>query len=174
MKKLICLFMSLVMLTLVACNRQDKPVTAGSSGAAVNKAATDIAITSLSGTQHKLSDFKGKVVMLNFWATWCPPCREEVPSLMRLNKLMEGKPFQMLAVSLDEGGKPDVERFFRVTGYSLPVYTDQDRKSAGIYGVTGVPETFIIDQKGIIVKKVIGPLKWDDPEIVAFITKLMK
>jgi len=162
------------MLILVGCNRQDKPVGAGSSGAVQNKAAADITITSLNGTQHKLSDFKGKVVMLNFWATWCPPCREEVPSLMRLNKMMEGKPFQMLAVSIDEGGKPDVERFFRVTGSSLPAYTDQERKAAGIYGVTGVPETYIIDQKGIIVKKVIGPLKWDDPEVVAFITKLMK
>jgi len=165
--------MSLFLLSLVACDRKDKPISGASGGASQTKAAADITVTALNGSRQKLSDLKGKVVMLNFWATWCPPCREEIPSLMNLNKMMEGKPFQMLAVSIDEGGKADVEKFFSRSGFSLPAYTDQDRKAAAIYGVTGVPETFLIDTKGNIVKKVIGPLKWDDAEVVAYITKMM-
>ncbi len=173
MKKLVYHLIFLVSLTLIACDRKDKQMPGASGGASQNKAAADITVTSLNGSRQKLSDLKGKVVMLNFWATWCPPCREEIPSMMKLNKMMEGKPFQMLAVSIDEGGKADVEKFFAGTGFTLPAYIDQDRKAAAIYGVTGVPETFLIDTKGIIVKKVIGPLKWDDAEVVAYITKMM-
>ena len=110
MKKLLCLLMSLFLLTLIACDRKDKAISGASGGASLNKAAADITVTSLNGSRQKLSDLKGKVVMLNFWATWCPPCREEIPSLMNLNKMMEGKPFQMLAVSIDEGGKADGRR----------------------------------------------------------------
>lgn len=173
MKKLICLIIAMSMLPLAACNRQDKAPKAN-TGSVQNKPAPDITVKALSGSDLKLSDLKGKVVLLNFWATWCPPCREEIPSMMKLNSKLEGKPFQMLAVSVDEGGKADVEAFFKSSGFKLPAYTDQDKKAASAYGVTGVPETFIIDTKGIVVKKVIGPLKWDDPEVLTFINSLMK
>lgn len=174
MKRLICLLLALTMLTLVACDRQEKATRSSSGGSVQNKPAPDITVKALNGSDVKLSDLKGKVVLLNFWATWCPPCREEIPSMMRLNKQMAGKPFQMLAVSIDEGGKADVESFFKSNKFSLPAYADQDRKAAAAYGVTGVPETYLIDTKGIVVKKVIGPLKWDDTEVVSFITELMK
>jgi thiol-disulfide isomerase/thioredoxin len=172
MKK--CLFLLLAMIvfvTLAACdrNREKKAAMPADNGP-----APEIVVNSLNGTPLKLSDLKGKVVLLNFWATWCPPCRDEIPSMMKLNKAMAGKPFQMVAVSIDEGGRPAIESFFQTSGFSLPAYTDPDNRAARAYGVTGVPETFIIDKQGMMVKKVIGPLEWDGPEAVAFLEKLMK
>ena len=94
--------------------------------------------------------------------------------MMKLNAAMAGKPFQMVAVSIDEGGKPVIESFFRTSGFMLPAYTDPGSKAAAAYGITGVPETFIIDKKGLIAKKVIGPFSWDGPEAAVFIDGLIK
>jgi thiol-disulfide isomerase/thioredoxin len=126
------------------------------------------------GSLLKLSDLKGKVVLLNFWATWCPPCREEIPSMMKLDKSMAGKPFQMVAVSVDEGGKPAVDSFFKESGFILPAYLDMDGKASKAYGITGVPESFVINREGILIKKIIGGLAWDSPEVVSFLEGLMK
>jgi thiol-disulfide isomerase/thioredoxin len=144
------------------------------AGSKEKSPASDFTVNSLKNVPQKLSDLKGKVVLLNFWATWCPPCREEIPSLMKLDKTMAGKPFQMMAVSIDAGGAPDIEGYFKESGYSLPAYTDPEGKISSQYGVTGVPETFVIDKNGIIVKKVIGPMAWDSPETISFLEGLMK
>lgn len=94
--------------------------------------------------------------------------------MMKLNRLMAGKPFQMVAVSIDEGGKTVLESFFKETGYSLPTYLDESGVSVKSYGVTGVPESFIIDRNGVLAKKVIGGFAWDSPEAVSFLEGLMK
>jgi len=165
---LVCLFLS-----LTACSKKDtaKKVEV----AAEMSPAPDVSVVSISnGSTLKLTDLKGKVVFLNFWATWCPPCREEIPSMMKLNRTMAGKPFQMVAISIDEGGKPAIESFFKESGFSLPAYLDASGASSKSYGITGVPETFIIDKKGILVKKIIGGFAWDSPEAVSFLEGLMK
>uniref|UniRef100_UPI0001BE66E3 Thioredoxin family protein n=1 Tax=Geobacter metallireducens (strain ATCC 53774 / DSM 7210 / GS-15) TaxID=269799 RepID=UPI0001BE66E3 len=131
--------------------------------------APDFTLNTLNGEVVKLSDLKGQVVIVNFWATWCPPCREEIPSMMRLNAAMAGKPFRMLCVSIDEGGKVAVEEFFRKTGFTLPVLLDADKRVGKLYGTTGVPETFVIDRHGVILKKVVGAMEWDHPEVIAFL-----
>lgn len=158
---------------MTACT---KPESSGTVAVAKEKsAAPDVSVVSLSnGNTLKLSDLKGKVVLLNFWATWCPPCREEIPSMMKLNSFMTGKPFQMIAISIDEGGKQAIDSFFKETGFSLPTYLDESGASAKSYGLTGVPETFIIDKQGIVVKKIIGGAAWNSPEVVAFLEGLMK
>ena len=173
MQRHIFLLIACLFLALSACSKSE---TAKVSAVAKEKSpAPDVSVVSIAnGSTVKLSDLKGKVVLLNFWATWCPPCREEIPSMMKLNSLMTGKPFQMLAVSIDEGGKPDIESFFKETGFSLPTYQDASGASPKAYGVTGVPETFIIDKNGIIVKKIIGGVAWDSPEVVTFLEGLMK
>lgn len=94
--------------------------------------------------------------------------------MMKLNSAMAGKPFQMVAVSIDEGGLPAIESFFKESGFTLPAYTDPDSRAAKTYGITGVPETFVIDKNGILVKKVIGPLAWDSPDAISFLEGLMK
>jgi len=169
---LCCLILSAAVLVTAGCKKKQEP--AGVAEVREKKPAPQITVNSLTNVPLKLSDLKGKVVLLNFWATWCPPCREEMPSMMKLNKAMAGKPFQMVAVSIDEGGVPDIEAFFKESGYSLPTYTDPAGDAVKTYGITGVPESFVIDKNGILVKKVIGPLAWDSAETIAFLEGLMK
>lgn len=172
MKRVLFFTIFIMIFALSACNKPD--LGKSSSVAREKSPAPDITVTSLAnGDTLKLSDLKGKVVMLNFWATWCPPCREEIPSMMKLNSAMAGKPFQMLAVSIDEGGKQDVESFFKGSGYNLPTYFDPTGIAPKAYGVTGVPESFIIDKNGLLVKKVIGGLAWDSAEVISFLDGLM-
>ncbi len=135
--------------------------------------APEFILKDLAGRDVSLASLRGKVVFLNFWATWCPPCKEEIPSMVRLNQAMTGKPFQMLAVSIDEGGKGAVEAYFARTGITLPSLNDKDQRVGKMYGITGVPETFIIDGKGVIIKKVIGGMDWGAPEVVSFLNGIL-
>jgi len=167
-----CLILSAAVLLLAGCKKKEEAPAVAE--VREKKPALEITVNSLTNVPLKLSALKGKVVLLNFWATWCPPCREEIPSMMKLNSAMAGKPFQMVSVSIDEGGVPEIESFFKTSGYSLPTYTDQGGEAARTYGITGVPESFLIDKNGILVKKVIGPLAWDAPETITFLEGLMK
>jgi thiol-disulfide isomerase/thioredoxin len=176
MKRLLfiaALCLTTTLLSLSGCSKQQSGTSAQKKGVVESKPAPDVTLKSISGESLTLSSLKGKVVLLNFWATWCPPCREEIPSMMKLNSFMAGKPFQMLAVSIDEGGKKAVEDFFAESRFSLPAYLDPETAAAKVYGITGVPETFVIDKQGIVVKKVIGPMDWNSPEAVAFLEGLM-
>src|SRR5664279_5457985 len=124
MKRIVwsCLILPAALLLLAGCKKKEE--AAGGAGLGEKKPAPEITVNSMTNVPLKLSALKGKVVLLNFWATWCPPCREEIPSMMKLNSAMAGKPFQMVAVSIDEGGVPDIESFFKTSGLSLPTYTD--------------------------------------------------
>ncbi|MCL2761108.1 MAG: TlpA family protein disulfide reductase [Desulfuromonadales bacterium] len=135
--------------------------------------APDFTVQDLSGKEQKLSDLKGKVVLVNFWATWCPPCREEIPSMMKLNKAMAGKPFQLLAISIDEGGKKDIEAFFKKTGMNLPAYLDSNGALGTLYGITGVPETIIVDKQGIVQKRVVGGIDWVGADAMTYLNDLI-
>jgi thiol-disulfide isomerase/thioredoxin len=173
MQRIFFLFTMCLILSLTACHKADSPKV--SAVAREKSPAPDVSVVSLAnGSTLKLSDLKGKVVLLNFWATWCPPCREEIPSMMKLNSSMAGKPFQMVAISIDEGGKPAIESFFKASGFSLPTYLDESGASSKSYGITGVPESFIIDKQGVLVKKIIGGFAWDAPEVASYLEGLMK
>jgi len=165
-----------LLLSLSACTKADTTPKKDINVVASEKSpAPDISVVSIAnGSTLKLSDLKGKVVLLNFWATWCPPCRQEIPSMMKLNSVMTGKPFQMVAVSIDEGGKPALDLFFKESGFILPAYLDPSGASVKLYGITGVPESFIIDKQGVLIKKVIGGFAWDSPEAISFLEGLMK
>lgn len=93
--------------------------------------------------------------------------------MVRLNQAMQGKPFQMLAVSIDEGGRDAVQEFFRKEGVSLPALLDKEAKVASRYGTFRVPETYVIDPRGVIVKKVIGPMDWSAPDVLSALQQLM-
>lgn len=172
MKRFLCLVVLGAVVALTACTKKEAAMNQGPPQE--NSMAPAITVNALDGKPLNLPDLKGKVVLLNFWATWCPPCREEIPSMMKLNSAMTGKPFQMVAVSIDEGGRPAIESFFKTSGFSLPVYTDPDNRAAKTYGITGVPETFIIDKSGILLKKVIGPMAWDSPDVLSYVEGLTK
>ncbi len=136
--------------------------------------APNFTLRALDGRMVSLADYKGKVVFLNVWATWCPPCREEMPSMEKLYQGLKGQEFAILAVSIDVSGAKAVAPFMKEKRLSFPALLDPEGTIPDLYGTTGVPESFIIDKKGIIEKVVIGPLDWSTPDIVGFFRKLMQ
>lgn len=135
------------------------PITAG-------QPAPDFTLPMLNGGEARLSDYKGKIVFLNIWATWCGPCREEMPSMEKLYQDLKGRDFEILAVSIDAQGSAAVAPFVKEHKLSFPILIDSQSKIGRLYKTTGIPETFIIDKNGIIVSKVIGYRNWFDPEVV--------
>lgn len=126
----------------------------------VGNPAPDFTLPTLEGNPVRLSNYGGKVVFLNFWATWCPPCRQEMPSMESLYQRLKGRDFQMLAVSIDTKGADRVQSFVATYGLTFSVLLDSNKKVYRLYGLTGVPETFIINKKGDILLKIIGPRDW--------------
>lgn len=118
------------------------------------------AVNIATGDTVHLASYRDKVVVLNIWATWCVPCRTEMPSIERLQALFSPDSFKVVAVSIDESG-PDVVRAFRdELGLTFDILHDQTRAIERVYQTTGVPETFVIDHRGRIVKKLIGAHDW--------------
>ena len=136
--------------------------------------APDFTFPGLDGKKVSLSDYKGKVVLVNIWATWCPPCVEEMPSMEKLYRKFKGKNFEILAVSIDEPGLKAVAPFMKKFRLTFPALIDTKGAIKTVYGITGVPESFIIDQKGILIKKIVGPVDWATPKIFRFFSDLIQ
>src|SRR5215469_948333 len=126
----------------------------------------------VNGKSEHLSDFRGKVVVLNFWATWCQPCVEEVPSLIELNKRISNRNGVVLGVSVDDDDAA-YQKFLQEHGVNFPTSRDASKKSAQDYGTVMYPETYIIDRHGKIARKVIGPQDWNSAEMVAYFDSLL-
>ncbi len=124
------------------------------------------------GKPTKLADLQGKVVVLNFWATWCPPCVEETPSLNRLQQRIASRGGIVLGVSVDED-RAAYERFLRTQGVVYPNYRDPSKKIALEYGTSIYPETYIVGKDGRIARKIIGPQNWDSPDLLAYLDTLL-
>ncbi len=135
--------------------------------------APDFAVIDLHGQAVRLSALRGKVVLLNLWTTWCPPCREEMPSLERLWGRLHDRDFRLLAVSEDEEGKRAVDPFVREMGLTFPVLVDPEHQVGDRYEVTGYPETFLIDRGGRVIEHIVGPRDWASPEWVATLEGLI-
>ncbi|MCJ7538746.1 MAG: TlpA family protein disulfide reductase [Desulfobacterales bacterium] len=136
--------------------------------------APNFTFPGLEGKTVSLTDYKGKVVFLNIWATWCPPCREEMPSMERLYQKLKGEDFIILAVSIDASGAEAVTPFARNYKLSFPVLLDNKGKSQILFETTGIPESFIIDKEGVIAQIIIGPRDWDSPETIHFFRELIQ
>jgi len=128
--------------------------------ATVNQPAPDFTLKDVQGKTWNLTDLRGKVVLVNFWATWCPPCQEELPSMEGLHQGMRQAPFQMLTI-LNNDRADFAQNLALKRGYTFPILLDPESKVAAAYGITGVPETFIIDTQGILREKHIGPRDWN-------------
>lgn len=130
----------------------------------VDSKAPDFRATSLAtGKARTIADYKGRVVLLNVWATWCQPCRLEMPSMERLQEELGPEGLKIVAISIDEGGEDVVKEFIREYGLTFEILHDPSRSIERIYQTTGVPESFVLNKYGIIVKKVIGAAAWDAP-----------
>lgn len=128
----------------------------------------------LDGKMVSLADYKGKVVFVNIWATWCPPCRKEMPSMEKLYQQLKGEDFEILAISIDTLGAKVVGPFMKEHGLSFPALLDTRGTVQNLYGTTGLPESFIIGREGIIEKIVIGPAEWSTPEMVRYFRDLLR
>jgi peroxiredoxin len=128
----------------------------------------------LDGKMVSLDNYKGKVVLLNIWATWCPPCVDEMPSMEKLYQELKGEAFEILAVSIDVLGAKEVIPFMKKYKLSFPALTDTNGAIKSLYQTTGVPESFIIDKDGIIVEKVIGPRDWATPGAIRYFRNLIQ
>ena len=122
--------------------------------------APDFTLADLRGEPVRLSDLRGRVVLLNFWATWCMPCRDEMPSMQRLWQTYRDRGLTVLAVSTDTGGKKRVANFARRLELSFPILLDSDGQVSDRYQVSGVPASFLIDRQGRIVAHVLGSEDW--------------
>jgi cytochrome c biogenesis protein CcmG, thiol:disulfide interchange protein DsbE len=142
----------------------------GSRPGSIGTAAPDFTVQD---SDHKvtLSQFRGQVVVLNFWATWCPPCVEETPSLVRLQSLLKSKGVVVLAVSIDEDDAA-YHKFLKDYSVNMVTVRDESRKASSLYGTFGWPESYIIDRHGIIRRKFIGAVDWTSPEITDYLSKL--
>lgn len=135
--------------------------------------APDFTLKDINGNSVSLSSFKGKVVLLNFWATWCPPCKAEIPSMNKLHQKLKNRGFVMLAVSTDRA-VIDVKDFLKTTPVNFPVVVDYNLNvSRSLYRVFMMPTTFLIDRKGVIVEKYFGEQDWTEPEIIKEIEALL-
>ena len=125
------------------------------------------------GQKVAMEQFKGKVLFINFWASWCPPCKEEMPSLEALHReLRSDSRFAMLTILYNDDPINAID-YMKANGYTFPVVTDHDGISAKRYNVTGVPETYVIDKKGTLRKRVIGAADWNSPEAKTYINALL-
>lgn len=121
------------------------------------------AVNLRTGLPSGLADYRGRVILLNIWATWCQPCRVEMPALERLSRTLRDTDFRVVAVSVDVSDSATVSAFARELGVTFDLLHDPTRRIEQRYQTTGVPETFVIDRHGVIVKKVIGAVSWDSP-----------
>jgi thiol-disulfide isomerase/thioredoxin len=133
----------------------------------------DFSTTLVNGDTISLKDLTGKVVFLNFWATWCGPCRMEMPSMEALYRRFKDQGFEILAVDVRENQK-DVAAFMNELGLSFPAALDPRGDIAAIYGIEAFPTTYLIDRNGGIVTRLVGAINWDAPELVGLFETLVK
>lgn len=142
----------------------------GSRPPHVGSPAKDFTIQD-SDHQVSLNQFRGQIVIVNFWATWCPPCEQELPSLIDMQNRLRGRGVAVLGVSIDVDGDA-YHRFLTQRGVNFVTVRDPERKIPDMYGTYGWPESYIIDRQGVLRRKIIGPINWDSPEIMQFLNKL--
>jgi peroxiredoxin len=141
----------------------------------VGMAAPDFSLPDIQGKTVRLSDYRGKVVFVNFWATWCKPCKEEMPSMEILWENFKSEDFVMLAISMDRvTTKKDIPPFIESMNLTFPILTDSWGQTDKRYKLMGVPETYIIDQNGVLREKVIGPRDWTLKDSVATVVQLLQ
>ena len=159
----VSLALTLISLTLSGCYGGSRPPRIGSP-------APDFVVQD-ADRKVEIRDFRGKIVLLNFWATWCAPCVEEMPSLVQLQQRMKDKGVTVVAVSVDVDNDA-YHKFLVDHKIDLLTVRDPDQKANNLYGTFKFPETYIIDRNGIVRRKFIGAVDWSQPEIVDFLTKL--
>jgi thiol-disulfide isomerase/thioredoxin len=139
------------------------------------QAVPELSFVDAEGNDLSLAAFRGRTVLLNVWATWCVPCREEMPALERLQTKLGGPDFQVVPLSIDRGGIPKVSAFYGELGLNaLGIYVDASGKAGYALGTVGIPTTLLIDPAGLEIGRLVGPAEWDSPEYIQIIQRQLK
>ncbi|MGH9321170.1 MAG: peroxiredoxin family protein [Vicinamibacteria bacterium] len=149
----------------ISCNRDPGPQ--------VGQPVPDFTLPDLEGKEHPLSDYRGKVVVLNFWATWCPPCIDEMPSLQRLHDALAAQGLAVVAISADERFS-DIGAFVRKFELTFVILHDAGKKVSRKYQSFKYPETYIVDRDGRLKSKVVGPRDWSSPSVIRDMVELLR
>jgi len=128
-------------------------------------------VPALAGEALDTPDLAGTVTMLNFWATWCPPCKREMPSIERLSALMKGTAFRIVAVSTGEK-RNTIEDFIKQNKYTFPIYLDENGSLGASFASQGIPTTYLLDKNGRIIAGIVGSRDYDDPALVSLLKRL--
>ena len=131
----------------------------------------DFLVVNLNGASKTRASAKGNIVLLNFWATWCPPCKAEMPSIEALSAKMKGKKFEIVAVNLGDS-VTEVKDFLKEYRYSFPIYLDTQNRLSATYASQGIPTTYVLDKQGRFIAGVVGGVDYSRPEVVSLLTKL--
>lgn len=139
----------------------------------VGQPLADFTLPDLRGQSRQLAALRGKVVFINVWATWCPPCIEEMPTIQRLHDRLQPRGLEILTVSLDALGPQVVTPFMQSHKLTFPVLLDPKSSVQRLYHTKGVPESFIVDKQGRLVEKIVGPRDWASPQMLALFERLL-
>jgi len=156
--------------TVLVCVVLTAACYTGSRPAHVGAAAKDFTVQD-SDHQVSLNQFRGQVVIVNFWATWCGSCMQELPTLMDMQNRLRSRGVVVVGVSIDVDGDA-YHRFLTQRNINFITVRDPEQKVAMTYGTTGWPESYIVDRQGVLRRKIVGPINWDSPEVMQFLTKL--
>lgn len=173
-KTFVACFLGLLVVLSMSSWAEEPPLSHTMTSVTPPIPTPDFTLSDMDGEPHSLSDYRGKVVMLNFWATWCPPCKREMPSMERLYSKLKDRGFEVVAVNQFE----DPDLVFEFTGRlslppTFPILFDRDSRVAEIFKVRGLPTTYLLDKEGNIRYRAIGGREFDHAEIEALITDLM-
>jgi cytochrome c biogenesis protein CcmG/thiol:disulfide interchange protein DsbE len=149
--------------TLIGCYSGSHPARIGSNAPDFTVQDSDHKVT--------LSQFRGQVVVLNFWATWCPPCVEETPSLIQMQTMLKPRGVVVLAISIDADDAA-YHKFLKDYSVNMVTVRDEAQRVSKLYGTFGWPETYVIDRQGVMRRKFIGPVDWTSPEVRDYLSKL--
>ncbi len=185
MKKLTIIIIMLILFTAVVFAQEDVQMSAAQQklyqlGFDIPKSAlesVDFTAPDITGDEVSLSSLKGKLIMLNLWATWCPPCQKEMPSMQRLSDKMKGKNFTILAVgtpSPPRETKDKILSYIKRNKYTFPVLVDESQQVYGIYGSGSIPTTWLIGPDGTILARLVGAREWDSDELIEIFNSIIE
>ncbi len=177
MGALLLISFSLLLVWISAANPEDKSIEGLYASVGIQRVsppvdAPDFTLKNLEGSEISLKDFEGKVVFLNFWASWCGPCREEMPSMERLWQRFKEEDFVILAVDLRES-RGEVVSFMKEHNLTFPVLLDSKGEVGSMFGVRAIPTTYLLDSKGRIVGGAIGARNWESEDAFELIENLL-
>lgn len=164
---------AVVLLGLSGCSESETELQPVAATPVQGQSAPDFTLTDMQGAKVSLSGLRGKVVILNFWATWCPPCREEMPSMEKLHQQFNDQGLVILAVNVEKDAAA-LKNFLQQNGYSFPVLQDKKSEVQNLYKVFRFPESFIIDRNGQVVQKVIGAIDWTSGPVIKLIKFMLE